>query len=308
MMIVPESGRGTTYVGVSPPSSVYDGMTWYNTLDKKLYVFVNNMWRVISDLYYRGAPFYGYVCGGRVLPPDSYPYYSSVERFSFPLDSGTSTIVGNLSGSRAYFGANNSSIYGYTCGGRSSEVSFSSIDRFKFPFDSGSCIMVGTLSYTNSSNCANNSSTYGYSCSGIGSPYLLSVISRFAFPFDSGNASIVGTVSLIRVFTCGCNSSVHGYVCGGGSLTSNVPNSVIERFRFPFDSGVASAVGFLSRITYGAAANNSSMYGYVCGNGSIDRFEFPFDGGISSIIGNLSVPDRGLPAATDTTDFVTLFV
>jgi len=52
---------------------------------------------------------YGYACGGW----DSYNRLSTIDRFQFPFDNGTTNQVGNLRESRFASSANNSSTYGY---------------------------------------------------------------------------------------------------------------------------------------------------------------------------------------------------
>jgi len=247
---------------------------------------------------------YGYVCGGYSI---GFNFYSTIDRFQFPFDSGIANHVGNLSGSRSDLSANNSSTYGYVCGGWGP---FSIIDRFQFPFNSGTASQVGNLSGSRSDLSANNSSTYGYVCGGWNnsSSSYFSTIDRFQFPFDSGTASYVGNLSGTRIVLSANNSSTHGYVCGGNdNWGSSNRFSTIDRFQFPFDSGTASKVGNLSGTRYGVGANNSSTYGYVCGGwdsnylSTIDRFQFPFDSGTASKVGNLSEGRNHLSANNSST-------
>ena len=176
---------------------------------------------------------YGYSMGGD----------STIDRITFPFDSGTATHVGNLSGSRHYAAGCNSSNYGYSMGG----VSLSTIDRITFPFDSGTATHVGNLSGTRQEVIGCNSSNYGYSMGGYDRSNYLFTIDRITFPFDSGTATHVGNLSGIRYDAAGCNSSNYGYCMGGVNL------STIDRITFPFDSGTAAHVGNLSGSRYYAA-------------------------------------------------------
>ncbi len=92
---------------------------------------------------------HGYIMGG-------YTGYgqtsqSFIQRIEFPFDSGTASIVGNLSGSRQNASGINSSIYGYNLCGSDQTTTISIIDRFEFPFDSGIASVIGNLSYDRSS-------------------------------------------------------------------------------------------------------------------------------------------------------------
>jgi hypothetical protein len=241
---------------------------------------------------------YGYVCGGYSGDGNIATWYSTIDRFQFPFDSGTVNYVGNLSGSRHALSANNSSTYGYVCGGYNDSNDLSTIDRFQFPFDSGTANHVGNLSGSRDFLCANNSSTYGYVCGGRNNSGYFSTIDRFQFPFNDSTANYVGNLSGSRRALSANNSSTYGYVCGGYSSSYLPTIYSIDRFQFSFDSGTANQVGKLSGSRGWLSANNSSTYGYVCGgwnssgNGSylstIDRFQFPFDSGTANQVGNLS--------------------
>jgi len=297
--------------------------TWYSTIDRFQFPFnsgtasyVGNLSGSRAHLSANNSSIYGYVCGGWEWSGRN--FFSTIDRFQFPFDSGTANHVGNLSGSRYWLSANNSSTHGYVCGGRNGNSSsyyyynLSTIDRFQFPFDSGTANYVGNLSGSRCFLSANNSSTYGYVCGGWGGGWL-PTIDRFQFPFDSGTASYVGNLSGGRIYLSANNSSTYGYVCGGWDGSSLL--AIIDRFQFPFDSGTASQVGNLSGSRFYLSANNSSTHGYVCGgwnNSSIhfsiiDRFQFPFDSGTANQVGDLS-GNKAAPSATDGVDFVTMFV
>jgi hypothetical protein len=138
---------------------------------------------------------HGYVCGGFKGGYQILDVYSTIDRFQFPFDSGTANQVGNLSESRQWLSANNSSTHGYVCGGYNHyNGTLSTIDRFQFPFDSGTSRQVGNLSRNSSGASANNSSVYGYVCGG-GSDNFSSTVDRFQFSFDNGITSYVGNLS-----------------------------------------------------------------------------------------------------------------
>jgi hypothetical protein len=250
---------------------------------------------------------YGYVCGGYNY--DSSSYFSTIDRFQFPFDSGTANQVGNLSGTRRALSANNSSTYGYVCGGWDDDSRhFSTIDRFQFPFDIGTANQVGNLSGSRIRLSANNSSTHGYVCGGYNydSSSYFSTIDRFQFPFDSGTANQVGNLSGSRAGLSANNSSTYGYACGGPGSSS----FTIDRFQFPFDSGTANQVGNLSGSRRFSSANNNSTCGYVCGGwlgssgsdlSTIDRFQFPFDSGTTNQVGNLGGSRYSLSANNSST-------
>ena len=199
---------------------------------------------------------YGYICG------QGYEYqngtdFSVIERITFPFDSGTSSVVGNLSESKIRNSACNSSDYGYSCGGENGETEavfcFSTVDRFTFPFDSGTTSHVGNLSGSNDFPSGCNSSNYGYSCGGtLGPGERISVINRFSFPFDSGTATHVGNLTESKTATCSNNSSNYGYIYSNYYNSSTI-GSTIDRFSFPFDSGTATHVGNLSGTRHSGA-------------------------------------------------------
>jgi len=262
---------------------------------------------------------YGYVYGG--LSSSDNVWLSTIDRFQFPFNSGTASQVGSLSGGKGKgcSSANNCSTQGYVYGGYSFDNGgwqFSTIDRLQFPFDSGTASQVGNLNRDEYASSANNSSTYGYVCGGSSFDIDgFSTIDRFQFPFNSGTASHVGNLSGDRGYLSANNSSTQGYVCGGSSFDSdNQFFSTIDRFQFPFNSGIASHVDDLSESRERLSANNSSAYGYVCGGNrgisvfsTIDRFQFSFNSGAASQVGNLS-GGRDWPSAADGVDFVTMFV
>ena len=153
---------------------------------------------------------YGYCMGGI----DGSNYLSTIDRITFPFDSGTATHVGNLSGSRRYAVGCNSSNYGYAMGGNDGSNILLTIDRITFPFDSGTATHVGNLSENRYVSAGCNSSNYGYCMGGGDGSNIFSTIDRITFPFDSEIAIHVGNLSGSRRDIAGCNSSNYGYCMG----------------------------------------------------------------------------------------------
>jgi len=250
---------------------IWDGFNWIRTWNVGLYTS------------------YGYCCGG-----NSGNRFSTIDRVTFPFDSGTAIHVGNLSGSRDGTASCNSSNYGYCMGGNDGSNFLSTIDRITFPFDSGTASHAGNLSGSRGHIAGCNSSNYGYCMGGwIGSH--ISIIDRITFPFDSGTSSHVGNLSTNRYGLSTCNSSNYGYAMSGHE--SSVYPTTIDRIEFPFDSGTASHVGDLTQNQEFAAGFNSSEYGFCCGGhyinsstmrSTISRLQFPFNSGTASYVGNLS--------------------
>ena len=92
---------GVNYVQNITPVGPNVGDTWFNPLDGKTQKFVggiSNSWGLmwVNKGYGPGAN-YGYNMGGYASV-----YLSTVERITFPFDSGTASIVGNLSASKRY--------------------------------------------------------------------------------------------------------------------------------------------------------------------------------------------------------------
>lgn len=87
---------------------------------------------------------YGYLPGGQI----DTAYSSTVDRITFPFNSGTSTVTGNLTISVYGQGGCNSTNYGFSMGGYDESYYFN-VERITFPFDSGTASLVGSLSSSN---------------------------------------------------------------------------------------------------------------------------------------------------------------
>jgi len=247
---------------------------------------------------------YGYAMGGY----NGSNRLSTIDRITFPFDSGTAAYVGDLNNNKDISAGCNSTNYGYYMGGYDDGSNYlSTIDRITFPFDSGTATHVGNLSQGKYGMGGFNSSNYGYAAGGH-LPGLISTIDRITFPFDSGTATYVGNLSNSRCHAGECNSSNYGYIMGGYSYLST-----IDRITFPFDSGTATHVGNLSsesNNTSYVTGCNSSNYGYAdLGHWGehniysfIDRITFPFDSGTGSYVGNLS-GTRSLNGGCNSTNY-----
>jgi len=249
---------------------------------------------------------YGYSMGGLYMDFNAgiLEKYSTIDRITFPFDSGTATHVGNLSIAASTSGGFNSSNYGYAIVSNVPSNNFGTvptiINRLTFPFNSGTATHVGNLySGTVDPGGSCNSSNYGYMLGGhdySGQSNNISYIGRVTFPFNSGNAVHVGNLACQTNVVGSCNSSNYGYSMGRSGLHGGT-GSDIDRITFPFNSGTASHVGNLSRINVGTCGGcNSSNYGYCMGGAdsnynafsNIDRITFPFNSGTASHVGNLS--------------------
>jgi len=118
---------------------------------------------------------------------------SNIDRLTFPFDSGTSSITGNLTINCRYPSGCNSSEHGFNMGG-SPSTAVSNIERMSFPFDSGTASHVGNLNNTISDACGGiNSTIHGFNAGGYS---YFSNIERLTFPFNSGTSSITGHLSI----------------------------------------------------------------------------------------------------------------
>ena len=266
-------------------TSIAESTDWFKTLNStpvSSYLGVN----------------YGYSAGGY-----NGSYLSTIQRMQFPFDSGTASIVGNLTYSLTTSSGCNSTQYGYICGGTYG-TNVSIIHRVSFPHNSGSASTTGTLNdYIANGGSGMNSSNYGYIIRDSLTSYA-SYINRITFPFDSGTASRVSTKATKISAPGNCNSSTYGYMMGGDG--AGTYRSFINRITFPLDSGTESLVGNLNYTNSYSASCNSSQYGYNCGGiiGSetsiVERILFPFNSGSASVIGNLSITSRNQSSCNST--------
>ena len=134
--------KGHTYVSDVQPVGALESETWWSPSLRKAQIYNGLGWvdlNFVTGLYNGTGSNYGYNMGGG----DNGGYLSKVDRITFPFDSGTASIVGNLSANKGYSAGCNSSNYGYNMGGGGY---LSKVDRLTFPFDSGTASIVGNLS------------------------------------------------------------------------------------------------------------------------------------------------------------------
>lgn len=276
---------------------------------------------------------HGYICGGYTVE-DGAPNFatSSVQRYSFPLNSGATTTIGSLSEGFANAGSANSSRYGYLIGGLPSErYSYAArqlVEKIDLAFDefvssSSSFTIDIPIVRTNTFN----SSSYAYAIGGVtNTGAVISTAQRISFANDSGSTIGSTTVTnyadaqIEEVFdSAGCNSSTHGFTLGGFHIRK------VHKYTFPLDSisGPSTVYGNLSYSKSRTVGFNSTTHGYVCGGGNytnhgsyangrffstVERINFAFTSGDAVVVGNLASSQHDRNAALDGVDFVTQFV
>lgn len=248
-----------------------------------------------------------YISGGGYL--GSPIEKSTIDRFTFPFDSGTSSHSGNLSSTKGLTGGFNSSSHGYICGGYIPSFLTTVVERISFPFEGGAT-QVGNVYASTYSPASCNDSSYGYNMGTYISGTRYSLIQRLEFPFDSGTMTSTGNLSYTKSNSAGNNSSNYGYCMGGYDNTVTV--SVIERISFPWSSGTATHVGNLGIPTHFCSGFNSTDYGYCCGGvtnaiTAVQRITFPFGSGSASFVGIMTT-SRFQGCGIDGTDFKTQFI
>jgi len=107
--------------------------------------------------------------------------------------------------------------------------------------------------------------SYGYF---IKDPYgdgEVPVIERFTLPFDAGRSSnVVGYASREKETLVAVACSTHAYIVAGDTYTTST-GTLTERFDFPFDSGVATALWNLRSTCASPGETNSSIEAYIMG-------------------------------------------
>lgn len=98
---------------------------------------------------------HSYVIGGRTM--EASESLSYIQRFEFPFDSGSSEMSGDLSDGVYEHCSNNSTIYGYVCGGRRGDGTayiISTVERLLFSLDTGNSEVVSNLTAKRYAACA----------------------------------------------------------------------------------------------------------------------------------------------------------
>jgi len=273
-----------------PPVKV-PGDVWLNPRTEVVQTWNGVNW----DLNWKGYGLYGYSVGGY----ESVTPLSTIERFNFPFNAGVSNKVANVSDNVLSSSGCNSSNYGYV--GNSSTNTLK-LYRFEFPFDSGTAGQIGNVLQDGEQSSSCNSSDQGFFMGGsVGAYNYHSFIQRITFPFSSGTSTTVGNLSSSNRASSACNSSLEGYVIGGtNSPTSDYLGiSTIDKIVFPFNSGVAAAVGVTTQARSKSAGFNSSKHGYTAAGwrkigiginyfSFIERITFPWNTGVATFTGYAS--------------------
>lgn len=265
------------YTGPVEPKGpeVQAGDHWYNTKDNVVCK------RETNGFWNCGYPGVGFIFGGGYTGAA----LSSIEAFIFANDATVSKIGNSITSYYSNTCCNSSNFVYSQCGTTSATTCISLVEKITARFGASNATQIGNI---NSSRCYGfsfNSSAHGFFTNGflIGVTYL-SIIDRIVFNNDSATASNVGSTNNTRAISCGANSSLYGYMLGSDNLAS------CELIGFPFDSGLATAAGNLSKSVGSVASGhgiNSSLYGYVAYYNSsvISRLSFPFNAGTSSDVG-----------------------
>jgi len=289
--------NGLQYSGQSGDGddTILDGDLWYNTLNDNLYQYnkSTSIWDVLIESDPVPAPLgvdYAYLASGTI---DGEYYATSIDRITFPFDSGTGILVGNLNNNIRRPAAFNSSNFGFTSGGDlKGGTTVSNVERCEFAFDSGTAVMTSTTS-PSAYGAGSNSSIHGFVLGGHVEDLTAarSNIVRITFPFDSGYADHTGFLAHEKSLGTGLTSQWHAYSIGGWDNAGY--KSYIDRIEYPFDSGNALLAGRLGHGERGCGSGcNSSSTGYYTGGvlatSQVEKISFPFGDGLSSSAGMLT--------------------
>lgn len=207
---------------------------------------------------------HGYANGTGLTPINA---SNEIQKFPFAIESGSSTIVGNLSVVRNMGTGQSSSTHGYTCTGYGPTAStvpgFNNIiDKYPFSADANATD-VGDVHPTGYYNCAGISSTTdGFVCGGATTFFgfnptnAFDYLRKFSFASD-GNAVNVGSLTNYRYYVTGSSSTTHGYINGGRGQTPSSPDAYVnEIVKFPYSisSGTVTDVGDLIATNGGTAS------------------------------------------------------
>ena len=252
---------------------------------------------------------YGWKVGGQAGPS------TAVERLTFLFSSGTASLVSNATYSRYYASSFNNSIYGFVGVGYVGSANSMIIERFEFPYDTGtSTTYQANATRSNSQAAGFNSSTHGFILGGIdGTGARYSQVERLSFPILGTNTDVGFLSKSKKLFmNGGFDSSTYGYTAGGDSAGSYLYD--IERLTFPFASGTATLISYMSVSRALSACLNSTQHGFMIGGVAVsnyiigvDRLIFSFDSTNAVVTGALAETTYS-SCGIDGTDFVTLFI
>lgn len=247
---------------------------------------------------------HGYVCGGQITFQSEKQNIKNIERFSFPFDFGDVRLYENiLHNNRIYSSSNNSSMYGYICGGENDATS----ERFLFPLETNTTYSI-EFSNIRKSNVSHNCTYYGYV---VGSDTTNNCkYDRYLFSLESNPVS--DTYSIIeniqKYEMSSNNSSQYGYIYGNYVEDNN------EISKYLFTTGGNTIINNYLGLKQ-SAGNNSTLYGYIsCG------YSLIYNQAINSIF-NLNFSNDGITndyiflneartkcCAIDGVDFSSMFV
>lgn len=178
------------------------------------------------------------VTGGGAYPAGA---PRTIQKFPFAIESGTASIVGELTVSRDVNTGHTSSTHGYTSGGSTTQ---NVIDKFPFTSD-GNATDVGNLMPAGTQQHSGHSSTTdGFTAGGGDFGSTQNNIKKFSFSSD-GNTTDVGTLITSKFFVTGSSSTTHGYA-NGGRVVPFAYVTDIEKFPYAISSGSATDVGDLT--------------------------------------------------------------
>lgn len=190
---------------------------------------------------------YGYIYAGANRQGASYQMYSQVSRILFAMDSAGSEYIANVDEAKHTPVANNSSFYGYVCGGWVNDGNVkSTVERFNFPVQDGKSQINTYLNESMYDMAPINCSQYGYTCGGVYSPttgnnVYYNNIERFQFPSQNGQCITIATLPETRRSASSNNASNYGYICAGRTDETVFGRfSKIERYEFSIDSGASA--------------------------------------------------------------------
>jgi len=109
---------------------------------------VGELKQSMRDMSACNSTLYSYIFGGRYRSGSDEFTFSFIQRFEFPFDSGSSITGGNLNEMKINTAANNSTQFGYICGGEDdvNDNVLSTIDRINFSLVDGDASVVSQLS------------------------------------------------------------------------------------------------------------------------------------------------------------------
>lgn len=267
------------------PSSPQNGDTWWDTTRKKEYVYLSST----SKWYECMQPVTGGDTGYSIGHQTN---FSTLERFNFPFESGT-TVLNALAAGGNYAAGCNSTQFGYVFGGYNAINGYHSIiQKINFATDIALKLSTNLFGTSRYGTFGFNSSQNGYCAGGSNGSSYMSYIDRIPFYSDS-TISISSYINSVRAWGHSVNSSQHGFLFGG-MITSSSSISLIDRIIFSSDSSTSVSVGNLTVTRSVGSSFNSSIAGYNCGGqgsvsySSIEKIVFPFASGTATTISNLS--------------------